>query len=167
MALFLRKIDNRPLWYAPLPGENWLGVRDLRADALRDLRTDGNKLSIFEVDERAGMPITRILAAIAAKRDYLAKLDFILFESAVVENLGIAFEKAAGDTFDPAVNACHVDLVRLTAAKLAEFGARIRSDGEIARRGEKQVAILIQESLAKGFIDPNHLRPDVAKHVGV
>ena len=81
MAIFLRKIDARSLWQNPLPGEGWLGDRDLRADALRDLRTDENKLSIFEVNEEDGIPVKRIVAAIAAKRDFLAKVDFILGSS--------------------------------------------------------------------------------------
>ena len=167
MAIFLRKIDARSLWQNPLPGEGWLGDRDLRADALRDLRTDENKLSIFEVNEEDGIPVKRIVAAIAAKRDFLAKVDFILFESDLLGNLDISSEKVAGDTLDPAVNASHIDLVCLTAAKLAEFGGRIRVDGKIERRAEKQVIALIKESLAQGFIDPGHLKPDVAKHVVV
>lgn len=165
MAIFLRKIDARSLWHNPLPGEDWLGERDLRADALRDLRTDENKLSIFEVNEEAGISVTRIVAAIAAKRDFLAKLDFILFESDLLQNLDISSKKVDGDTLDPAVNASHIDLVRLTAAKLAKFGARIRVDGKIERRAEKQVVRLIKESLAQGFINPGDLKPGVAKHV--
>lgn len=165
MTFCVRRIDSRRLWDDPLPDEGWLGDRELRADALRDLTTEENKLSIWEVDDESGTSLSRILAAIAAGRQHLAKLDFVLFEFTVVSELEIACERAEGDTFDAGVNARHLHLMQLTAGNLAEFGARIRADGQIKRYPDKKVAQLIRESISRRFIDPARLNPSLARRV--
>lgn len=166
MTLCVRRIDSRRLWDAPTPEETWLANDALRADALRDLLTEENRLSVWAVDEGSGVPLSRILAAIAAKRENLAKLDFILFESVVLEDLEIASEKIAGDTFDNGVNSCHLDMVHLSAKKLSEFGARIRSAGQVKRYADKAVGKLIRESIEREFISLAQLKPGLAKRVG-
>lgn len=165
MTFCVRRIDSRRLWDAPLPDEGWLGDRELQADALRDLTTEENKLSIWEVDDESGASLSRILAAIAAGRQHLAKLDFVLFKFTVVGELDISFERAEGDTFDADVNARHLHLMQLTAGSLAEFGARIRSDGQIKRCPDKKVAQLIRESISQRFIDPTRLNLSLARRV--
>lgn len=105
MVLCVRKLDGKRDWEDPRKDEPWLGKNDLRADALRDLTTEGNKLSIYEVSE--GVPIPRILAALAARRDNAVKLDFIVFALAVLDEIGIAYQRVSGDTHDDAVNTCH------------------------------------------------------------
>lgn len=160
MALCVRKLDRKVTWDDPRKDEPWLGPNDLRADALSDLLTDANKLSVWV--ERDEVSLRRILAAVAAKRDLLVKLDFIVFDFAILGQIGIEHEQVAGDTQDSVVNACHVDLVQLTAEKLSNFGSRIRAARKAERYQHKTVAQLIQDSLDRGFIDRNLLKPAVA-----
>src|SRR5436190_23422883 len=101
MALCLRKLDRKRDWDDPRSDEQWLAVNDLRADALRDLETEGDKLSIYRVSEQVS--VQRILAALGANRDYFTKMDYILFDFAVVGDLAIAYEEVRGDTLDTAV----------------------------------------------------------------
>lgn len=166
MARFVRKLDYRRLWENPRQEEAWLDIQDLRADALRDLATEDNKLSIYEVDEAEEVSLPRILAALAAKRDNVAKLDFVHFDFAIVGELGMAHERVPGDTFDAAVNARHLDLVQLTAKRLADFGARIRAAGKVERYQDKTVERLIRDSIDRGFLDPTRFKPGVARRIG-
>lgn len=73
--------------------------------------------------------------------------------------------QGAGVTHDAGVNAQHLDLIQLTAKKLTELGARIRVVGTIDRRSRKDLASLIGQSVAHGFVNPNQLAPDIRKHV--
>src|ERR1700687_5618805 len=99
MAIFVRKVDSRQRWQPPQRDEGtWLGARDLRADALRDLKTENNTLSIYEVDEASGVSVPRILAALAANRDRISKIEFVIFDSAAVETSGLACERVDGET---------------------------------------------------------------------
>lgn len=163
MALCLRKLDRKAKWADPQSDEPWLGANDLRADALRDLETEENKLSIWEVNEE--IPLPRILAALAALRDYVGKLEFIVFDSAVLDELGIVREHANGNTHDGGVNSRHIDLIQLTARKLSDFGARIRAAQKVERYLPKQVVPLIQDSVDRGYIQWNLLKPDVAEKI--
>jgi len=166
MPWWVRKLGSKTLWDDPTPEEaDWLGPGDLRADALRDLETEQNTLSIFEVDEQSGISESRILAALAANCNNLAKADFVVFDSPIIGELGIVYERIDGRTFDGGVNARHVNLVKLTAGKLAAFGARVRSDGDKKRYTKKDVLRLIRDSVSRGFIDPNQLAPDIRKYV--
>lgn len=163
MATCLRKIERKREWEDPRNEEPWLKMDDLRADALRDLETDSNSLSVYEISDE--VPVQRIIAALAATRDRLVKVDFILFDSTILNDLNIAHEKVPGNTPDAAVNSCHVDLVQLTAHKLSEFGARIRAGGGATRRLPKEVGRLLKESIDQGFIDRISLKPGVADHL--
>jgi hypothetical protein len=163
MALCVRKLDRKREWDDPRKDEPWLGANDLRADALRDLTTEGNKLSIWKITEE--LPLPRILAALAAKRENLVKLEFILFDFAVLGELGIAHEQVNGDTHDSVVNGCHIDLIQLTARKVSEFGARIRAARKPERYLDQKVAPLIQASVDSGFIEWNLLKPNVAAKI--
>jgi hypothetical protein len=166
MAWCVRKLDYRRLLEDPREEEAWLTNGDLRADALRDLTTDDNKLSIYEVDDAGGVSLDRILAALAARRDNIAKLDFVLFDFTILGDVELAYERVPGDTFDSAVNDRHIDLVQLTARKLAEFGSRIRVQGFLERYQDKAVLGLIRGSVDQGFLEATSLKPGVAKRLG-
>ena len=157
-------IGNRRLWDPPAPGEEvWLSPDDLRADALRDLATDNNSLSIFEIGPQ--ISVDRILAALGSNGAYIPVVDFVVFDLAILGELGISHERVNGATQDAAVNGQHLNLVQLTAKTLAEFGARIRVAGTVERYAKKHVVRLINQSVAQGFLDPNGLKPDVRKYV--
>jgi hypothetical protein len=163
MSLCLRKLDRKSKWDDPHGSEPWLGAKDLRADALSDLQTEENKLSVWQLNEE--IPLPRILAALAALRDQAVKLDFIVFDSAILDELDIARDHANGNTHDAGVNGRHIDLVQLNARKLSDFGARIRSARKVERYFPKQVVPLIQESVDRGFIDWGLLKPGIAEKI--
>ena len=122
MPTFLR-IVQKSRWH-PKPEWNGWGHDDLQGDALLDLQTKGNALSVFSVDE--GAEIDRIVSALAATRQYLSNLDYVVFDDVSLMSSGIAFIHTDGATPDKEVNDVHYDLVDLTISKLVQV-ARIVS----------------------------------------
>jgi len=98
VALFLRKLNNHSVWIQE-PGElPWLDFgKDVPADLLNDLKTTGNKLSVYEVYEDQSN-LSRILSALASTRDSLNKIDFAVFDQGVCENLKIQKSQVHGRT---------------------------------------------------------------------
>src|SRR5712671_3199685 len=86
MATVLRKIDHKQLWNKKPEGDiaSWLPEGQLPADALQDIPTDSNRLSVFLLQDGAPATLERVIGALAAKRDYLAKFDYVLFGVALL-----------------------------------------------------------------------------------
>jgi hypothetical protein len=155
MATVLRKIDHKQLWNKKPEGDiaGWLQEGELPADALQDIQTDSNRLSVFLIEDGAPATLERVIGALAAKRDYLAKFDYVLFSSELLAELGIEWEATPGDTLDGAVNACHRELVKLTATKLADFGTSLIRKGNVERKSDRQAGKYINDSIHATFID--------------
>jgi hypothetical protein len=165
MPFALRKIDRKILWTnTPEPSEKaWLQPGELRADALRDMETEGNRLSVYLVDEANGVTVERIVAAMGAGRPNVWKLDYISFDTRILHELRIETEVTAGQTPDAGVNSAHVDLIHLTAARLVNFGTAMQQHGTVARKPDREVGVLINIGLRKGNIDAGKLDPQVAQ----
>jgi len=155
MATVLRKIDHKQLWNKKPEGDiaSWLQEGELPADALQDIQTDNNRLSVFLLEDGAPTTLERVIGALAAKRNHLAKFDYVLFGPALLAELGIELEATLGDTLDGAVNACHRDLVKLTATKLADFGTSLIRKGNVERKSVGQAGKCINDSIQAKFID--------------
>lgn len=56
------------------PDLSWLGQDELQADAMQDLKTDSNSISVWHiVDDQSNKE--RIVAALAATRQYAVQFD--------------------------------------------------------------------------------------------
>src|SRR5438874_12791164 len=100
------------------PDVPWLSPGDVPADALLDLRTEANALSVCQVEADLSN-LERVVAALAASRDTLANADFVLFDVRILTSLAIGSEATCGATPDEEANArWHLDLVELTAARI-------------------------------------------------
>ncbi len=155
MATVFRKIDQKRLWSRKPEGDiaNWLQEGELPADALQDIQTDNNRLSVFLLEDGAAATLERVVGALAARRDFLAKFDYVLFSPTVLAELGIEWESTLGDTPDREVNACHRDLVKLTATKLADFGTSLIKKGNVERKSDRQAGKCIKASIQAKFIN--------------
>jgi hypothetical protein len=163
MPKVLRKVDRKILWSTePLEDEEtWHSASELRADALVDLRTNKNALSIFVVDDVAGVPVDRIVAALAANRSFLDHVDYIAVDMRVILDLGIKIDNAPGATCDSGVDQCHRNLINLTARKVAELGNSLQKVGEVKRIQVVQVGRLINAGLKAGHIVQNKVNPEI------
>jgi hypothetical protein len=163
MPLAVRKVDHKTLWTKAPDGPPWLQQGELQADALSEIRSEENRLSIYIVNDDAGVTLERILSALAARRDFVAQLDYITFDIAMVGALNIAQANTAGETPDGLVNQNHIDLTELSSARLAAFGLALQQQGALFRKNDRAIGKLINISLRDGYIPAVSLRPGMAE----
>ena len=98
------------------PDLEWLSQDDIQSDALLDLRTEDNKLSVYKVENEADTE--RVIIALAATRENLSNLDYAVFEDSTLASTDITISQQNGETPDAEVNKLHYDLTNLTVRKL-------------------------------------------------
>ncbi|MCI0490485.1 MAG: hypothetical protein L0229_28150 [Blastocatellia bacterium] len=163
MPFILRKI-RKAKWYKS-EGVPWLAEGDLQADALVDLATKGNRLSIYLVyDDRSNLE--RVVAALAtANTDYISDFEYALFDLSALEKIGIELEKIEGETPDAMVNSWHCDLVELSASKILALATIIRSQAKRKRILSRRVLELVESAIASQQIDPTKLKPKLFEKI--
>ena len=113
----LRKIEKNR-W---MP-EAYVAQDDVPADALRDLQTGSNKLSVWLIEEDKS-DLERIVVALAAMRNVLSNLDYALLDSGILDKINIKMSDSLGNSPDLTANSrWHRDLIR--ALGLANRGSR-------------------------------------------
>ena len=80
MSKLLRKVDSKPHWEPDGEFSEYIGAGKAPADALRDLATTDNALSVWQIDDNE-TNLDRVLAAIASTRQFLLKIDFLICDS--------------------------------------------------------------------------------------
>jgi len=145
MPLLLRVISKAKWYKENLP---WLMENDLQADALTDLRTDNNKLSLYHIEDDKSN-LERIITALASTRQRPDKLDYVLLELPILENAGFRIESTRGKTPDDAVNLWHRDMIELSATKVLSL-AQIIANADKNRILEKQVGQLLVSAASSG-----------------
>lgn len=163
MSLLLRKINNRRRW-DKLP---WLEEGKAQADALSDLQTTENKLSVWHVeDDKSNLP--GVVIAIAAKRHSPSKFDYALFDQNLLTKINVRIEKTVGDTYHREANASwHRDIVELSAEKNGELANLIMEHGTTDRMGENEVISIVKQAAITGVIDVNKLDPNLREGLGL
>lgn len=161
MASFLRHI-NRSKWYHH-DGVPWLQSGELQADALADLYTKNNTLSVYYVEEPA-RDLDRIIAAMAARRNVPTNFDYVLIDGALVARLAIEVAASPGDTPDPVANALHRDLRQLTSDKLLGLVAAI-AQSDRPRIAPADVKARLKAALEAGTFDLSRMDPGLRAHL--
>jgi ribosome recycling factor len=143
---FLLRTIRKSKWYNH-EGTSWLAEGELQADALDDLKTINNSLSVWLVDDNREN-LEQVVIAFAANRSDLAQVDYVLFDKKILSDLNIKFEKSPGDTPNEEVNLnWHMDLVELTASKRFELAMTIMAKAEKARVSKKTIERQILEAV--------------------
>ena len=149
MPLLLR-IIRKSKWYKH-PEVKWLGDDELQADALADIATSNNSLSVWEIaDNRTNLD--PVIAALAAMRGTTANVDFALLTLTAVQKKSIQITETTGTTFDEQVNTLHRELTELSAAKLLALAQIIQHLPKRERLKEPDVIGLIQAAVDAGRI---------------
>ncbi len=152
MPLILRKI-RKIRWYLP----PWLPEHDLQADALGDLSTKDNELSVWQInDDKANLE--RIIAALDAKCDSLSNFDYAIFDQKILDENNIKLRRSDGISADEEANHLwHFDLYELSALKIVKLARDVLTEGEIKRIQEKEVGRFILEALNIGRLNRESL----------
>lgn len=153
----LIKLDNKRMWDRP----DWLPAGEVPAEAVQDFRTDGNELSVWYVEpDRSNLD--RVLTAIAANREHFEKIDYAVFEDAVVDRCGITIRPTLGQLPDEhASRTWHRDLVELSGRKLVSLAESIAT-GTPERKPMSQIRELLAVAARDGHINRELMRNGLA-----
>lgn len=130
---------------------------DLRADALGDLRSHADGLSVWHIEDDFSN-LDDVIVALAAQRETLAALDYVLLDIDAVRATGGAIERSTGATKHTTANVHHRDLVELTIGHIIRLASLIgeRRD-DIVRRSRVEVGRLLERALDDGDIRQDDL----------
>ena len=113
--------------------------------------------------------LDRAIAALAAMRDFVPTLDFVVIERRHFDLMGLDVIKTSGETPDEDVNSLHLDIIKLSVARLMLLCFALKVQGRFARRTVKQVARLVDQSLSNGHMTRDRINPkfldSVAKYI--
>ncbi len=147
MPKFLRKLANRAHFVRP----EWLEDDDAPADAFGSFLTRDGALSFWAIDEDESN-LGRVIAALAAGRDYIDKLDYALVEKSVFDIAGVVLRRVEGVSPDGGANQLwHQDLEGLSGKRLLMLAVNMR-ECRLERTPKKRVQDLILRSIDDGFI---------------
>jgi hypothetical protein len=124
---------------------------DVQADALSDLRTARNALSVWNVDPALNN-LSGVLTALASNRDQLDKVDYTLIDENLLPKIAIECVKSPANTAYLTLNAHHRDLIKLTAGKIAALAREMMPLSHV-RVPEKKVRELLRSALRDGLLD--------------
>lgn len=165
MPHILRKIDQKINWAKDGEFAGYIPANEAPADALQDLKTSENRLSVWRIeDDRQNLP--QVLAAVASRRDNLQKLDYIILDFRYVHQNGLKMADRPGDTLDAEANSkWHLHLIELSASGLSRLANAMFAYGEIHRAMERELVEHLRRSVANGHIHESGLKPNVAASV--
>lgn len=147
MPQYLRSV-RQARWRVP----EWVGPdsREIQADSLKDLATQGNLLSVYRADSQDD--VERITVALAATRENLQNVDYAVFDDTEFQEAGIVVNKSSGATPDQAVNELHYDLGQLTARQNLRL-AQMIANGKVERRPRKMIMEGLRQAIDEGELD--------------
>jgi hypothetical protein len=140
-----------------------LNEGELQADALADLTTKDNTLSVWMLENET--LIERAATALSTNRDVLANFDYVVFDVHHLAALNIRVHESRGETPDEEVNAWHRDLIELSVQKIMGLAGVIQEHGRIERILEKRLAHLIAQGITAKNIDPDKLSQGIQAKV--
>ena len=156
MPLLLRTI-RKARWYQV----SWLPESESQADALLDLTTLDNKLSVWHIEDNRSN-LNRVVAALAAKRENIVNLDYVLFDLQAILDMNISLHSTKGDVPDDEVsNSWHRDLSDLSAKSIVDIARTLQKNGERVRKHHGEVKELIKEAVEYERVSNAKLKPSV------
>jgi hypothetical protein len=150
-----------------LPGKyDWLAEGEIPADPLADFaNTTENCLSAWLIDDDR-KDLDDVVAALAASREKVDKLDYLLFPQDHLQAVGVDVSPATGNTPDEQVNANHRDLTHLSAQKVLALTSKVWSENlGLVRIDPRRVVQLVADAVRSGRIPIDRLRPMVRDDV--
>jgi len=162
VPLLLRKI-RKSKWYKN-ESVPWLQEDQIQADALGDLVTSSNSLSVWLVNDDQSN-LEQVVVALASTCDFVSNIDYALFKVELLSGIGIEIEPNEGLTPYSEANHWHRDLTRITARKLIKLAELIYTDAQRMRIPEKKVLGLIKDAVKNKQIDIVDLQENIAKKV--
>lgn len=158
MPLLLRKI-RKSKWYKN-DSVPWLEEDEVQSDALGDLVTSNNTLSVWLVEDDKSN-LEQVIVALASTVDNISNLDYVLVNSDLLLNIGIKIEQKEGLTPYVKANKWHRDLEEMTTIKLCKLAEIIFIHSEKNRVSQKEILNLIRNAVQNGQVDKDSLKDGI------
>jgi hypothetical protein len=143
----LRKI-RRSKWFATL---DWLPSNELQADALGDIRTQNNELSVWLVpDDKSNL--AEVMAALSLSADQVSIVEYALIGLDIVSEKGFEIAENLGQTPFTAANHWHRDLVKLSVGKVFELCELVK-EAQKERCPDREALNYMAQALGSGAVD--------------
>lgn len=169
MPFVLRKLDKRNNWWPSDLDQwpSWLRPDDIQADAISELRTSSNTLSVWHIEDDKSN-LEQVVCAMAASRDSFADIHFILLDPESLKQKGFKLKVTNGATPDKLCNSLwHRDIVELTAAGLLELAKLIyghQGSGYFLIRKPK-IETLLQEGFQEDRYDRDRMKEPMVERL--
>ena len=155
MKYYVRKIT---LSKYPKPPATSYEILSLRADAVADIRTFNDGLSIWEIESNSEESINEAVLALvtSSKQEKFDKIDVVVFSEDDITSKGLSFESNDGDTAVYDLRNTHQNIVGLTYESLSsvlEIISDITIKAQHTRRTAKQVETLIKNNFTRINLD--------------
>ena len=155
MKYYVRKIT---LTKFPKPPQTSYEIPLLKADAVADIRTYNDGLSIWEIESDSADAIDKAILALvtSSKQNKFDKIDVVVFSEDDIASRGLLLEKENGDTAVFDLRETHHNIVGLTygsLSKVLEMISNITIKGKFIRRDGEQVKSLIRDNFDKIDLD--------------
>ena len=114
-------------------------------------------MSVYEIDDEKSN-LQDVIASLAAKRDDVQRLDYVLVEESLLTGEGIQFQKTDGDTPHKEVNEkYHLNVIELSGNKISVLGNKILNS-KIESINRKKIKTIIAEFLGDGTFSEDDLK---------
>jgi len=144
--------------YGDLP---WLKTAEVQAPALWDLGFGDNRLSVWSIEDDKSN-LERIIGALAARRENIENLDYVLIESSSLSEPDIAIEKTNGETPDEDANTrYHFDGIQLAISKILNIANLIKLSPEKERVQSFDVKKYLLKSFERGYFNQGRLKAEL------
>ena len=162
MSIFLRKLANKNHFNRP----EWLEDDDVPSDALASFITTDSALSLWTIEDDESN-LQRVIAALAASRDSIAKLDYALVNESVLDITGVYLSRVKGRSPDGGANGLwHRDLTGLSGKRLVELATKM-CECQMKRVPQSDVQAWLLESITSGFISTGSMNKKLRERLNV
>ena len=161
--MFLARKISRSKWNAQID----LGKDEISADAITgDLRTQGNRLSLWRCRTNKESDVNEAVLAIAAAGDRVDSFDIVLVENEELISDGQDLDDSLGRTPIPDLVDRHVDVCDLDYMSLGKFAYKILTaikNNQCRRIRRSQLINLLKTAAEKNRFDESKLKDGIKK----
>ena len=161
MAFLVRKVS-RSKW-----PDRMHDIGEIRADAVADIRTYNDCLSMWRIDSLSEYDIDRAALALSAssKTSKIEKLDLIIVCESDINKLHIEIEDEEGDTIVENLRGLHCNLVKLKYNSLRDIASLIIDNlfikSHIIGYPKMKVTEMLVQAYKDGFVDTTICNKDL------
>jgi len=134
----------------------------IQADAMTDLRTENNALSVWRIDDdRVNLEQIIVALALAPNVSQPTHIDCALFDEQFLASDEFKFEQVPGNTRCVAANNYHSHLTELSVQKLSKVAKIIKAKAERKRYSKKETIAFVSQAIDSGIISRAELPPAI------